>query len=1586
MDTQNSTLAREKLSDAKRALLEKRLRGEGKPMAPRVSITRRTSGSVHPMSFAQERLWFLDQMEPGSPFYNIPVATLISAKLDVPTLQRALEEIVRRHEAVRTVFRLVDGKPAQVVLPPHAMPIKIVDIRGPNGEEPGQDEIRRLTSEEGAIPFDLYNGPLFRATLMRVSEADYALVLAMHHIVTDGWSMPIVTREMEQLYEAFAEGQPSPLPDLEIQYPDYSAWQRDFLTGATLKKQVDYWKQHLDGAPVLELPTDRPRPAVQTYNGGIYRFVYPGALVESLRTLGGSMGASVNMVVMAGYNLMLHKYSGQDDIVVGTLVGNRNHAEVEPLVGFFVNTAAIRTRIAPGSTFRDLVLQARTAVLEADANQDLPFDFVVDELKVERDLSRNPVFQVMYFHHTFVKSHHHLENSAMQSRLNVRSLFQETGVSLVDTTKSKFDQTLATLEMDGVMPGMVEYNSDLWDRETVARMIRHLRVLLERAIADPEVPVAELLSISDDERAQVEAWNDTAAEYPRDETVVSLFEAQAARTPNAPAAVFDDRSLTYAELNERANRLAHHLRGLGVAQGSRVGLSAPHSSDLVVGIAGILKAGAAVVPLDPEYPVERLDFMMRDTAVRAVVTQAAVRDRLPETQAPVVLIDADWPQISRAPAGSPPEAHEPYDPAYVIFTSGSTGTPKGVLLSHRGVVRTLINTSYVTIQPGDRVSQLANTAFDASIFEIWGPLLNGATSVGLPRDLALSPHDFARELKGRGITHCFLTTQLFNALSREVPQVFAGLKYLFFGGEACDPAAVRRVLEQGRPSNLMHMYGPTEGTVYATAQRVTEVPRDATTVPIGRGISNTRIYVLDALGQPVGVGIPGELYVGGDGVALGYLNRPELTSERFLPDPFAHEPDARMYRTGDRVRWLPGGTVEFLGRFDDQVKVRGYRIELGEIEAALTAHAAIEDAVVVARADGPGEKRLVAYVVASAGNAVPATGELRSYLKERLPDYMVPAFFVEMPELPVTPNGKVDRRALPAPRVEHLGEAEHAAGGEPRTETERRLAALWAEVLGVPSVGIHDNFFELGGDSILSIQIIARAGEAGLRITPKQMFLHQTIAELAPLVGTAAAVEAEQEAVVGEVPLSAVQHWFLEQELPDPDHFNMAFGFETRDELDPAVLERAVAAVLEHHDALRMRYRRVDGAWTQTSAAPGGSAPLAVVDLSGASEDEVEARFEAACTVAHRSLGLEHGPAVRFVLFRMPAGLRGRLVAVAHHLVMDAVSQGFMMQDLETAYTQVAAGQAVALPKKTTSFRQWAGKVGELARSGALKGEAAYWLAEAARPVANLPTDRAEGANNEGASARLAATLDEDETRALLVDVPPVYTTQINDVLLTALALAFHRWCGESTLRIDLEGHGREDLFETVDLSRTAGWFTAVYPVDVALEDAADLGRAIKGVKEQLRRVPGKGIGYGLLRYLSGDAATVEALRAAPRPQISFNYLGQLDAGQETAQQAWLVPLESETGEARSPAGPRSHLLNVDAVVVGGKLHVTWTYPTELYDGATVQRLADGYVDAVRDLIAHCRDPQAGGFTPSDFAMAGLDQDALDALLSQLGG
>jgi amino acid adenylation domain-containing protein/non-ribosomal peptide synthase protein (TIGR01720 family) len=1579
---ETSAPSRAALSDAKRSLLEMRLKGLGRPVSPRPRIVRRGGGNVHPMSYAQERLWFLDQMEPGNPFYNIPVACLVSARLDIPTLQRALEEVVRRHEAVRTVFRLIDGKPMQVVMPPHAMPIPVEDLRGPGGEDAPEAYVRAKASEEGGRPFDMADGPLFRARLFRISDADYALILTMHHIVTDGWSMPIVTREMEQVYEAFIEGQPSPLEELEVQYTDYAAWQREYLTGATFQKQVDYWKQHLDGAPVLDLPTDRPRPAVQTFNGGIYRFVYPGHVLEAIRALGHELSASVNMIVMAGYYLMLSRYSGQDDMVVGTLVGNRNHAEIESLVGFFVNSAAVRAKLAAATTFRELVLQVRNAVLDADANQDLPFDNVVDGLSVERDLSRNPVFSVMYFHHTFVKTHHHLEVSAMAGRLNIRSLFAETGVSLVDTYKSKFDQTFCTLEMGGAMPSMVEYNSDLWDRDTIARMMEHLRVMLEAAMAEPDRPVRELPAITPDERARlVEAMNAPRGDFPREATVGALLEAQARRTPDAPAVAFDDAAFTYGELNARANRLAHHLRAAGVRAGDRVGLCAGHSAEMVAALAGILKAGATVVPLDAEYPRERLAFMMRDAAVRAVVVQDALRDRVPEGEATVVALGADAPAIAAAPDTDLPAAAGPLTPAYVIYTSGSTGTPKGVLLQHRAVVRTVVGTDYVAIHPGDRVAQIANTAFDAAIFEVWGALLNGATVVGVDRDLALSPADFRRELRARGVTHAFLTTQLFNGLARETPDAFASLTYLLFGGEQVDPAAVRRVLAAGKPAHLLHVYGPTETAIFSTFHEVTEVAEDAHTVPIGRPIAHATAYVLDVAGNPVGVGIPGELFIGGDGVSLGYLDRPELSTERFVADPFAGGAGARMYRTGDRVRWTPEGALEFLGRFDDQVKVRGFRIELGEVETALLRHPGVAAAVVDARKDGPAERRLVAYVVPRDGE-VPAA-DLRAFLKETLPDYMVPQVFVGIERVPVTPNGKVDRRALPAPAVARpeMDAAYVAAVGE----VEAKLAGVWGEVLGVPQVGIHDNFFALGGDSILCIQIIARASEMGLRVTPKQMFLHQTIAELAPLVGTAAAVEAEQGAVTGPVPLTPVQRWFFAQEPADVHHFNLAFAVESREPLDPAVLERAVDALLAHHDALRLRYRRGDAGWEQWNAAPGGPVPLESLDLSALDADAQDAALAAAADAAQRGLDLEAGPLVRVLHARL-GGRPDRVAVVAHHLVVDAISLGFVVKDLETAYRQLAAGGAVVLPRKTTSFRRWAERLAEHAASGEARAEAGFWLAADRAALRPLPVDLPGGANPEGDAERLVVSLDEAETRALLTDVPPVYSTQVNDVLLAGLGLAATRWTGDRGVLVDLEGHGREDLFDGVDHSRTAGWFTSIFPVLVAPSDGGP-GETLKSVKEMLRSVPRKGIGYGVLRWLSPDAELAGRLAALPQAQVSFNYLGQMDAGAGAPDGAAALfgGVAMDLGVSRAPAAERTHLLAIDAVVAGGRLHATFTYGTRVHRRETVERLAEGFVGALREVIAHCADPEAGGFTPSDFPEAGLDQDTLDTLLAQLG-
>jgi len=1586
----------DRLAEAKRLLLEKRLRGEAKPLGPRETIGRAAEGGpAYPMSYQQEQLWFLDRLEPGSPYYNIPGANLISARVDVPTLERALTEVVRRHQAMRTVFRLVDGKPMQIVQPPYAIRIAVEEMRGPHGEPAPDEAVRRKASEWGALPFDLENGPLFAARLFRVSDDDYLLVFNIHHIVTDGWAMPIVTREMEEIYTALARGEPSPLPELRIQYADYSVWQRKHLSGPTLEKLTGFWKGHLEGAPTtLELPTDRPRPTQASHRGAIHRFVFPGTLLDALRAVGRQEHASVNMVFMAGFNLLLQRYSGEDDLVVGTLLGNRNRAELEPLVGYFVNSGAIRTRLHGDPTFREVVRQVRASVLDADAHQELPFDMVVDALKVPRDPGRNPLFQVMYFHHTFVGSHHLDDEQGLAGALNLRSVYQEAEAVLVDVGTAKFDQMWATLEIGGAMPGMVEYATDLFDAATIARMAAHLQALLADACARPDLPVSRLSLLTDDDRRALERFDATELDTPF-AAVHRRFERQARATPDAPALTHRGRTVTYAALNARANRIARRLGALGAGPERVVGVCLERTPELVAALLAAWKAGAAYVPLDPSYPAARLRALLEDARSPVVIASAARANEIAPVGVRALRLDADAAEIEAEDVSDLGIDAYPSSIAYVLFTSGSTGTPKGVEVTH-GCVSNLFRWMRAQLPLEERACVLGSTStsFDVSVAELFDTLCNGGRIVLVENALELAGLPEAGEIR---------TAMMVPTAAAELLRQGAlppGLATLNLGGEAIPAALVDALGATGTVRTIRNLYGPTETTVYST---VSVCVPGAGKPTIGRPVPNTRGHVLDAAGAPVPPGVPGELFIAGAQVGRGYLGRPALTAERYLPDPFSPVPGARMYRTGDRVRWKESAEVrecgsaldpresqrtpalphsrtfelEFLGRIDAQVKVRGHRIEPGEVEAALATHPAVREAAVAVHGDA-GERKLVGYVVPA--GAEPTADVLRVWLKERLPEYMVPSVFVTMEALPLSTTGKLDRRSLPAPDAGRLQASSGYA--PPRTDAEAALAAIWAEVLGVERVGVHDNFFVLGGDSIVSIQIVARANEVGLRVQPRHVFSHQTVAELASIAGRAEEVAAEQEAVAGPVPLTPVQRWFLAQPQPAPEHFNLTLLFRAAAPIDAAALERACAAVLAHHDALRLRFTCTADGWEQANAAPDGRPALERVDLSALPAEGHEAAFTARAADVQRSLELARGPLIRFALFDFGAGEPERLLIVAHHLVVDAVSWGFVTRDLETAYAQAARGEEIQLPRKTTSFRAWARRLAQYADAGEVRRQAPFWLRQTGVPP--LPVDGDPAANLEGDARRFGVELDEETTRALLTEVPPVYGTEINHVLLAALARAFRGWTGERSLLVDLEGHGREELFDGVDLTRTAGWFTAIHPVRLELSAAGAPGEDLVAVKEQLRAVPAKGIGYGLLRWLSADPEIPRELAQQPAPQVVFNYLGRMDFGGSDAGAPW-TGMEADVGAQRSPEGPRTNLLAVDAAVIEGRLSVTWTYGGRVHHAATVERLATAFFDELRALVAHCRDPRAGGPTPSDFALAGLDQGGLDALMAQIG-
>ncbi|MCP4663284.1 MAG: amino acid adenylation domain-containing protein, partial [bacterium] len=979
---------------------------------------------------------------------------------------------------------------------------------------------------------------------------------------------------------------------------------------------------------------------------------------------------------------------------------------------------------------------------------------------------------------------------------------------------------------------------------------------------------------------------------------------------------------SYRELNRQANQLAHHLRSLGVGPDVLTGIYLERSARTVVGILGILKAGGAYLPLDLSYPMERLSFMLEDAGAPVLITDAELAATLPATLAErgvkVVCLDRDASEIARWNDRNPESAAAvgAETLAYAIYTSGSTGRPKGVAVSQRAVVRLVFNTDYVDLGPDDRVAQASNTSFDAATFELWGALLHGGRLVGISKDEALELPALAAAIEERAITALFLTTALFNQVAREAPAALSRVRQLLFGGEAVDPRRVRELLAgavgatdpRGRyPGRLLHVYGPTESTTFATWQEVREVAEGARTVPIGGPLANTELWVLDRGLMPVPVGAAGELVLAGDGLARGYLSRPALTAERFVPNPFGK---GRLYRTGDLVRFLPDGAIEFLGRRDDQVKLRGFRIELGEVEAVLGSHPRVRTSAVTIREDGAGGKRLVAFVVARTELA-PAAAELRRHLLTTLPDYMVPAVFVALDSLPLTPNGKVDhaalaRRALPdrvVPEDELV---------PPRTPTEVALARIWSRVLGEQRVGMNDNFFELGGDSILSIQVVSGARQEGLVLSPRDVFSQPTLGDLATVVAEATGVS-DQGPVTGELPLTPVQRWFFEWQLPAPHHFNQALMLEARERLEPAWLERALGVLLKHHDALRLRFSRVGGRWRQLNDRPGAAIPFAQVDLSALAADRQRPALEAAAAAVQGSLDLSRGPLVRLVLFEFGSQRTGRLQWVIHHLAVDGVSWRILLEDLERVCRWLERDEPVSLPPRTTSFKSWADWLVERAASAAVTGELGFWRSQAEEDGNELPVDHPGGVNTLASARGVTVSLSADETRALLQEVHQAYRTRINDVLLAAVLQAFGNWTGERTLLVDMEGHGREEL-EELDLSRTVGWFTSIFPV--LLERFDDPGDLLKAVKERLRSIPGGGVGYGLLRYLNEE--TAGCLRELEPARVVFNYLGQLDAALPPT--SALRPAAESAGPAVGAQGRRRYLLEINGGVEDGCL------------------------------------------------------------------
>jgi amino acid adenylation domain-containing protein/non-ribosomal peptide synthase protein (TIGR01720 family) len=1653
----------------------------------KLDIVHLSESNIYPLSYNQRSLWFLTKLAPQSPAYNVAFSARIRSKIDIPALRRACQKLLDRHPLLRTIFTEQNGEPIQEIQDRQEICFDRFDASGLS-----EDELESNVTKAHQRPFDLERGPLFRASLFQRSEKDFVLLLTIHHIACDGWSVWMIIDELRHLYPAEKNGSNAPLPPLEFSYQDYVRWQKKMLESAEGEKLWQYWQKQLSGElPILNLPTDRPRPPVQNYRGASHTFKLTKELTQQLKQLAQAENASLYMTLLAAFQVLLHRYTGQEEILVGSPMKCRNKTEFVKIFGYLVNPVVLRGDLSKNPTFKDFLHQVRHTVSEAIAHQNYPFPLLVDRLHPERDSSRLPLFQVLFVLQKPQQSEDIVELFALgQPGIKVKLGDLELEPFVIPQQEGQFDLTLETIETKESISGVFKYNTDLFEAATIARLEKHFQTLLAAIVANPQQPVDRLSLLSAEERQQLLVeWNETASDYPQNKCINVLFEEWVERTPDAVAVVFKEISLTYRELNDRANQLAHYLQSLGVKPEVLVGISADRSIERIVGLLGILKAGGAYVPLDPAYPPERLAYMLSDSQVSLLLKTEDLLPKLPKYEGKIVFLDRDWQIIERSSKENPVSGAKAENLAYIIYTSGSTGKPKGVLIEHRGLCNLAkAQIEAFGVEASSRVLQFASFSFDASISEIVMTLCAGAQLHLATAESSLPGENLTQLLADRAITHITLPP---SALAVMEPERLSTLKSLIVAGEACSAELVGRYAPGRR---FFNAYGPTEITVCAT---IGECSDNLSKPSIGRPIANTEIYILDSNLQPVPIGVPGEMYIGGVGIARGYLNRPDLTQEKFITNPFnnpksktaAHgakqgaAQNPKLYKTGDLVRYLPDGNIDFLGRIDTQVKIRGFRIELGEIEALLATHPEVREVAVIAREDKPGSKRLVAYIVSKltldripyettclaefGRNTVELTTEdisekgiglervpedwyrganvrlklllpgeekerwltgkiawlkeeragiefnlnqeeskqlhislqylletkgfskvwqrtitqsLRNYLKERLPEYMVPSAFVLLETLPLTPNGKIDRKALPAPDLVNLvGEGRFSP---PRNSTEKLLAKIWAEVLGLEKIGIYDNFFELGGDSILSIQIVARASREGINLTPQQIFQHQTIASLATVATASVSLVAQQGLVTGAVPLTPIQHWFFEQNRPEQHHYNQSLLLEVQPDIKPELVEKVVQELLLHHDSLRLRFHKDKTGWQQINAGSIDTIPFSTIDLSGMNAQAQKVTLETTAAQLQASLNLESGPIVRVALFKLGSDSPSRLLLVIHHLAVDGVSWRILLEDLATAYQQLDLRQTIQLPAKTTAFQDWSLRLQDYARSPKLRSEITYWLESCPAKIASLPVDYPsdKNANTEATAAKVSINLSIEETRALLQEVPSAYNTQINDVLLTALVQSLAQWTGRKAFLVDLEGHGREELFAEVNLSRTVGWFTTVFPVLLDLGAREELGKKLISIKEQLRQIPKKGINSGILRYLTQNELIRARLESLPQAEISFNYLGQFD--RSIAAPPLLGFAKESVGGMYSPLAQRCHLIEINSSISEGILQVEWTYSDRIHRKETIEKIANSFKESLQALITHCQLIKERIYTPSDFPLAKLSDRQLQRILT----
>jgi len=1513
------------------------------------------------LSPQQKHLWLL-QRSTSIQNYRAHCAIVIQGSLDLKILELAIQKVVERNEILCTNFKSLMGMaiPLQVINKKSFPVISYHDLSSLDSEEQNS-KLETLFQVATQHTFPLECGSVLEISLVILSPEKHVLLIGLPAMNADAVTLKNLVDEISRTYTVCLQNQnlqTQELTEAPLQYADLAEWQNELFEGEEAKLGKGYWcKQYFPDFTNWQLPYENTtsesefRPQIFPLSSNIKS--------ETLEAIAQKHDTTISVILQACWQILLWRITGQSEFVIGTYCDGRTYQELESALGLFAKYLPINCYLEEKLKFSAVVEQTSRSINNTFKWQE-SFSWEYITQSTESDSGFFP------FCFEFEAQHRYFTTNL--------SFSIERQFVCIDRFKIK----LACWHHRDEISMALHYDASLFQLEDISRLAKQFQTLLESAIGQPEAAISELEILPQSDRQQLLVeFNNTSADYPKHQCWHQLFEQQAALTPNSLALVYEDRQLTYADLNARANQLAHHLQNLGVGSETVVALYLDRSVEMCVGLLGVLKAGAAYLPLDPQLPIERLTFMLQDARASVIVTQKHLAQL--SSQAATICLDTNWKAIASQPDVNPCSQVTPTNLVYVIYTSGSSGKPKGVAVEHQQLLNYLHGIlKKLDLPTGSSFATVSTFAADLGNTAIFSALCTGGCLHIISQERATNAEALADYCDRHPIDCLKIVPSHLNALmSATHPAKILPRQRLILGGEAVSWNLVERIQQYAPNCQIFNHYGPTETTVGVLVYTIQDEVVRTATVPLGRPIANTEAYILDDRFQPLPIGVPGELYIGGDSVARGYLNQPELTAERFIRNPFSNR-ESRLYKTGDLARYLPDGNIEFLGRRDRQVKIHGFRIELAEVESVLGQHPAIRASVVLAREDEPDRKRLVAYIVLHQQLEI-SVSDLRHFLKQQLPEYAIPTAFVQLKALPLTANGKVDWQALPVPdntRPELSGQFV-----APRTPAEKIIAGIWAEVLELERVGIYDNFFEIGGDSILSIQIATRINQSGLQVTPKQLFEQPTVAGLAAVVGTALNLQAEQGAIAGLVPLTPIQHWFFEQELPEPHHWNQALLLEVQQATDPALLEQAVQHLLVYHDALRLRFTPTESGWQQVNAGLDAieTVPFARLDLSGLTAGEQADALTATTAELQASLDLTEGPLLRVAWFNLGGDRPNLLLFIIHHLAVDGVSWRILLSDLQTIYQQLSQGKTIQLPAKTTSFKQWSEFLQEYAQSPALQQECNYWLQATDRTV-SLPLDNPDGNNTVATANSVLVALSGAETRALLQEVPATYRTQIDDVLLTALVQTFNQWTKGNSLLVDLEGHGREAIAHHLDLSRTVGWLTTIFPVLLTLEDISQPGEALKAIKEQLRSVPQRGIGYGVLRYLSQDPSVRAQLRI-PQAQVRFNYLGQFDRVLPESSLFKLV--DRQPGASRSPRGNRRYLLDVSGLVLGNQLQLEWTYSDRIYQRTTIERLAASYIEALRSLICHCQSA-AGDYTPSDFPQANLSPTDLEQFLAKI--